>query len=434
MNHIIKISSLILLTLILASCSKDGKVNDPVVEITAPGHKQLFLLPGNVSVSFNVKHDRPIEYIRVSVVNKNMTSVSDHDFLYPESNEYHGDVDLPLSTLPEAISLPPYYVHVVVSDFSEINHTYLEIELMNGKLKYKGCFLIERPGIDMLNINYFNAQHQKGFSTGASGNYSGSGISANADMLYLITGTPHLARAFHCENGELAWTKDPQLPYPEFNRVLAYNNIVYFSTGIGRIIGLTGDEGTQVFTTPVLPDSIPVNMCTTANYLVADFKSRNSNSKLWVTFYKQTGSKCHVFPTNYETIALHGLEHGNKLVAFCNDGSTGQIITFDAENNIIENKVTINNNVIQQSCKIGENDFLFSTDNKIFRFNGQDQSYAKITETTEIIVDMKFDHADSRLFVVHPNKAVILSYPGLNEITTIETPCSLKGVELKFGH
>lgn len=426
--------NLTLLLLVLISCSKDVKIDKPIVEIFSPEYRQLFLLPDTIVVNFSITHNTQIEYIRVSIVNKNMIPVSDQVFLYPNSSIFNNKVDIYLNVVTDNFMLKPYYIHIVVSDFTEVHHTYLEIELSNRDKEYKGCFLIGKSGVDMLSINYYNEVFQSEIIKETSGNYSGSDISSAASMLYLITQTPDLARAFNGENGELIWTQNPQLPYPEFNSILVDENIVYFSTAIGRIIGLTIDEGIQVFTTLVLPDSIPMNICSTTDYLVTDTKLRNSNSKIWISYYKQTGYKYQVFPVDYETVDLYGFENENAITVFCNDSSNGKIIRYNVYGNNIEENITIVDNKIQQTCKIDENNFLFSSGKAIFHFNWQNKSYIKVGEMADIIIDIKYDIVNNRLFVIHDSKAQIYTYPGLVNLAEIETAFSLKGAELKYGY
>lgn len=433
MKLILKTAILIFTIWMLNSCSKDIKINEPVVEVFSPQYKQAFLLPDTVYVSFRVEHDKPIEYIRVSIADKNMIPVSNQEFLYPESNNYKGDIYLPVGALPEDNNLPPYYLRITVSDFSQITHTNLELNLTNKEMKYKGCFLISRYGIDVLKINYFDDNYQLMLSTSTNGNYLGSDISANANMLYLITAIPDLARAFNCDSGDIIWSKEPQLPYPEFNSILVSNNIIYFSTEIGRIIGLTLNDGLQIFTTPVLSDSIPNNICTTAEYLVSDFSLRNSYSKVLVSFYKETGNKFQLFPTNYETVSMYGMKNENLVTVFCNKNSNGAIYQYDVDDNNIETQLGLTNIEIHHTCKIDDNNFLFSSDNKLFNFNIQDWAYMKITDTDNNIIDIKFDGLNNHLFVLTEYNVDVFTYPGLNKITSIESINSLAGVELKFG-
>lgn len=434
MKIILKLASLILTIWILNSCSKNPKINEPIVKIYSPENNQQFLLPDTIPVSFRVEHDKQIEYIRISIDDNNLIPVSGQDFIYPKSETYEGNINLPVGVLPEDNSLPPYYIHIAVSDFSQITHTYLEINLINKEMNYEGCFLIGRPGIDIIEINYFDENYQSGLSTSINGNYSGSDISATVNMLYLITSIPDLARAFSCKSGDLIWTKEPQLPYPEFNNIHIRENVIYFSTAIGRIVGLTLNDGIQVFTTPVLPDSIPYNICSTSDYLFSDFSLRNSDSKVWVSFFKSTGNKFQLFQTNYETVSMYGQKNENLTTIFCNKNSIGSIIQFNVDENNIETQLELTSTEIHQTCKIDETDFLFSSNNQLFHFNSQNQSYEKVKDADYEILHIKFDELNNRLFILHANRVDIYSYSGITKIATIESTNLLLGIELKYGY
>ena len=424
----------LLLILTIGSCDKSTKITEPLVKIYYPDHKELFLLPDTINIMFGVTCETQIEYIKVSIVNKNMTPISEQKFLYPEGNNYNGNIYLSVNQLSQPTNSAPFYVKITVSNFSQVNQTYHKIDLMNDEIKYFGCFLIGNNGINTSNVRYYNNQYQKIYSTYIAGDYTDSDISINSNMMYLVTSTPDKAIAVDCENGETTWTKDPQLPYPKFNSVLVVDNIVYFSTAIGRIIGLTNNEGIQVFNTQVLPDSIPVNICITNDFLIADTRLRNSGSRVWITYYIQTGSKYQMFPTNYESVAIYNIENNNKVAVFCNNNSYGHIIIFNTETNIIESNLTVNNIEIQQSCKIDKANFLFSSGNKLYQYDLTNQSYTKIMEAEGNIIDVKYNYVDSHLSILQMNKLEVLSYPGLNRIETINTSYPLYGIELKYGY
>ena len=131
---------------------------------------------------------------------------------------------------------------------------------------------------------------------------------------------------------------------------------------------------------------------------------------------------------------MYGFESDNIITVFCNDNSSGNIIRYNIIDNFIEENITVVNYNIQQTCKIDENNFLFSSDKAIFHFNWLNKSYVKVVDMIDIIVDIKFDIVNNRLFVIQPDKALIFQYPGLDNITTIESSFSLKGAELRYGY
>lgn len=432
-----KIPGIVMLSMLLViseSCNKEVKTSDPDVEILSPSYQHIYLLPDTIGVKFKVVHDKPIEYIRISLVNSLMIPVSNQEFIYPDSSSYNGTISFILNALTDEVNHKPFYIHIVISDFTKTTHTYQEVELLNREMKYEGCYLLAKSGVDNLNISYYNSNFQKIFETDINGNYTDSEICNSDNLLILITNTPDKAVSLDCENGELVWAQDPQLPYPEFNKIYHESNIVYLSTAIGRIIGLTPADGIQTFTTLVLPDSIPLNICGTEDFLFTDMIMRHSNSKVWTTYYKETGSKHQVYQTSLETVNMYGLDNGNRIILFCNTAISGQVVDFNAENNTIDSQVSLDVSKINLTCKIDQTDYLFTSGNTLFHYNTQSQTSVKLAESNDNIIDIEFDIAGNRLFVAHRNEIEIFSFPDMNKIASIDSPYILKGIELKLGY
>ncbi len=217
-------------------------------------------------------------------------------------------------------------------------------------------------------------------------------------------------------------------------RVGFNNNITYVSTEIGRIIGLAHETGNQIFTTPVLTDSVPFNICLTKDYLISDIRLRNSNSKAWVVYYKQTGAKHEVTTTNFETTKLYGDSKSNTMIAFCNINNVGEIITYNATNGSIENRLKADNIKINQSCKIDEYNFIFSSNKLLFHVDIQNNTMNQIAVADDDILDIEFDIINNKIILVYSNKAEVLSYPSLTITKTIESDNELNGIELLYTH
>jgi len=434
MNYIFKIFLVLLLVAIFSSCAKEINTSNPVVSIYSPVLDESFLLPNVIDVEFRVEHTSPLEYVRLSIDNEDIVSVSEQYYFYPDGNTYSGIVEVPIGIIPDDIISSNYFVHIAVSDFNEVNHTYLEVGMVNTKSEYKGCFIISKFEVNMLNITYYNSKLEPEYTFDINGNYSDSDISEKSNRLIIATNTPDFTKSYNCDDGKLEWKQDPQLPYPEFNKVVVNNSIVYLSTEIGRIMGITSDEGSQIYNTTLLRDTIPVNICVTNDYILADFRLRNSNSKIWASFYKSTGSKYHVLTTDFNTVELFGITNENKMVAFCNNNNSGVIITFDVANNIIESSNYIENKEIHHSSKLDDNNYLFTSNSTIYHFNLQDNLVTALTETVDDIIDIKYNYINNQVIISTINKVEVFSYPEFSLISTIDIPYTVKAVELLYGY
>ncbi len=434
MRNIFSAISIILLLWILISCNKKSYVKEPIVNIYEPVNKQVYVLPDEIHIDFSVEHDKPIEYIRVSIDNSEMTHVSNAYYYYPEGNSYNADFNLPVEILQEKVVAPPYYMHIVVSDFATVSNTYREVELSNGKMKYKGCFVVAKHGVNILKISYLDDLFNIKYNFGISGNYMASGISGTLGRLIIATRLPDYVRAYNSNDGNREWIKVAQLPYPLFNNIRIDKGKVYISTGIGRIIALDNGTGSQLFNTPVLRDTVPGNICLTNDYLISDNTLRNSGLRLWISYYKPTGVKYNMFITNFETVDLYAVGTLNYMIAFCNNGTSGHIITFNVDGNYIYSDFVITDKNINHSCKIDSENYLFTTDKGIFSFSRNSEAIVKVSDIEEGVVDIEYNYINNQVLIVHFNKIDIFSYPSFNKIEDIEMLDSIRDVELLYGH
>jgi len=433
-NIVLSFITLFTMLFTLSSCKKPTNYKEPEVEIITPYNNQSFTLPGIVNIHFVVKHDSPIEYIRVSIDNKSIIAVSENYYFDSIGNVFEGNIGIPVGILSEHYMKPPFYVHIAVSDYNELNHTYLKIDLNNSELEYSGLFVVHKHAINELGVDYYNQQFNKKYTFNTDGNFKSASISSSAKLLYVASTIPDKVVAFSCIDGEKLWIKEPQLPYPEFNTLTVNDNKVYASTEIGRVIGLNGDVGTQVFSTEILRDTIPYNVCFTKDYLIANFRLRNSSSKVWVSFYKETGKKYRVKTTNFETVDIYEIKNENSTVMFCNSGSSGQIIKFNVESNSIERIISIDDIEIDNSFMIDKSSFLFSSNNCLYHFMWESEKITKIFEFSYSIVDIEYNKVDNELLIAFYDKVLVFSYPDMNLVKSVGNYDLIEDIEARYSY
>ena len=431
MQHIFKISILLLIVLVFNSCTSTDKVEEPDVKIISPSTNELYILPDTIIISLEIEHSQEIEYIRSSIVNKNMIPISEQNYIYTSENKFIGDIYLIMNIIPDNSNLPPLYIHLVVSDFKQEHHYYQEIELYNNDVQFKGLYLIGKNSINRLDIVYYSSQFVIESEFEVEGEYSASDISSSTELLYLVTSIPDKTRAYNWDSNLPKWTKDPQLPYPEIMGIINNENTIYLSTAIGRIIGLNATSGQQIFTTEVSQDSIPNNICITEDFIVTNFHRRNSSKKVWGSYYKLTGSKYQVLSTEYESISIYNYnDESNKVLFFCNGQNSGHIILFDVYNNRIEKIVTKTDFKIELTCKLDSNRYIFTSNGSINIFNSINNITEDIYETNEIIVDIKFDPTYNRLFVTFTNRVDIFDLSTMQILKSLDSDYPLMAIEL----
>ncbi len=433
MRLVLKILFFVVLTIFAVSCKKTTEKIVPNISILSPESKQLFTLPDTVKVVFNVSHTSDIKYIRVSIDNKNIIPVSGQIFIEPDSNIYNGTVLLPINHLITKDLQPPYYVHIVVDNYSQESSAFREIELRNADNHTSGYIIISKSNIDKINVNYFNDTFDFESSVAMDGNFRDSDISSSSEIICITTTIPDKAIALNSIVGNVIWENNPQLPYPKFNKVLIDNNITYISTRIGRIIGIDNIGGNQIFSTPVLPDSIPNNICVTNNYLFSDFSLRNGNSTLWTVFYKQTGAKYKVILNQVSTLSMYSIDNKDDIICFANTETAGQILYFSFSDNDFTIIKFVDDTIVK-TCKISNNTFLYTSGSGLWQYSYNNNSVTKLIDIDDSLVEIKYNSVTDEILLVYPSKIMIYSFPDMLHIKNIELESAISAVEIKYDY
>lgn len=433
MKTFTQVLAISLFMLFCFSCSKDEKIPDPVVSIITPLENQVIQLPNTIEVDLTVQHVIPIEYIRVSIINKDLTPLSEIEYIHPSGETFSGKVNLFLSNLPTTTQKEPYYIHIVTDDGNNTNHDYLEIKLINSEIKFQGYAIIEKKQVNSFEIGLFDNKFQNTVNVMMDGTFSGIESSQITGSLYVTTEIPELATAIDFYSGETIWQNEAQLPYPEFTGLKTDETTLYLSTAIGRIIGVTEDYGSQIFHTNILPDTIPHNIAITENYLLADHTLRTSGKKVWVSFYKATGSKYQIFLTNYNTVNIFSITD-NKAIIFANSDNSAEIITFDIESNLSENQISAASQRISKVCKIDNNNYLFSDNKSIYTLNIESNSYNWYYDSSDSIIDLKFEPISQTVYILTSTNIQKIHYPEYLFFETFYNANNLIALELIYDY
>lgn len=432
MKILFQIIAILFIYNIISSCSKHDELSEVSIEIIAPNKGDAIQLPDNVQVELIATSNKPIEYIRISIDNKNLTPLSDRIFIYPTGSNYSGTVDLFLETLPEIVRVPPYLIHIAINDFSEVHHFYQEINLVMEEVRFKGLLSCEERSVVGLTINLYNDQNNLLNSLQIDGNFLASTADNNSNY-FLSTNTPELVRGIDMQEGEIIWQKDPQLPYPETSHMYIDGSSLYLSTAIGRIVGVRANDGSQFFTTLVKPDTIPNHLTATEKFLFASCSMRKSNNLIWTSYYKETGSNYYQYPTEFETVSLFP-DGNDKAIIFCNKDDIGNIVLFDIESNQIESSFQLNDIKINKVDRVDPFRYFISNNNSVFLFDLTDNSIHVVYESSDSIVDLKYEKINQKIYISTSLKIDIISFSNFIPVGSISSSNKLVAIELIYGY
>jgi len=424
----------LLLSVGIFSCRKIDKNIITNVELISPEVNTIIRLPDTIQIKFKVESEEDIEFVSISIVNSNYIPLfGTHYVDTPISGETIEKV-IPLKALQNT-NEAPYYILIAVNYKEDDKwNSYFKIQLANKPVNYQGFYLFSRPFISQTAIDFYDQNLEKTLYIQTDGEYIDSDISNFYGKLFLLTHTPAKLKAYSVEEQQLVWEAEPQFPYPEFAAIETDVNRVYAAMENGQIVGYSEINGQQQLITEILVDSIPEKVSILENYIIAAYQSRNNGSRTLVTFYKSTGFKKHRRPIDFEVVSFIKTEEPDGLIIFGNRDQNGIISMFNTQDNSFENSYQLEIGRIGSVCKVADEVFIISIENKLYSYNWLQKNLTLLIEYEDIPFKIEYEHLSGRIIVLFTNRLISYQFPGMIEIADLEIENTVKGLQFFYQY
>jgi len=424
----------LLLTVGIFSCRKIDKNIVTNVELISPDANALIRLPDTIQIRFKVESEKDIEFVSISIVNSNYIPLFGTNYVNTPISGETIEKAIPLKALQNT-NEAPYYILIAVNYKEDDKwNSYFEIQLVNKPLNYQGFYLFSRLFISQTSIDFYDQNLKKTFFYQTEGEYIDSDISNFYGKLFLLSQTPAKLKAYSVEEQQLVWEAVPQFPHPEYTTIETDVNRVYAAMENGQIVGYSEINGQQQLITQRLVDSIPEKISIIEKYIVAAYQSRNNGNRTLVTFYKSTGYKKYRRSIDYEVVSFIKTGESDRVIIFGNRDQNGIVSLFNAQDNSFEDMHQFELGRIGSVCKVEDENFIISVENKLYLFNWPQKNLTLLTEFEDIPFKIEYEHLSGRIIVLFTNRLIIYQFPGMIEIADLEVENTLKGLQFFYRY
>ncbi len=347
----------------------------------------------------------------------------------PNQKDFSIDTSLFVEIPSSKLLIPPYYISILLNDDSDIYRKYHKVNLVSYPIEFEGYILITQPSENEIEIQRYSSKKINTVNKKLFGNYSLSVVDNINNMCIINESKTNKTYALSTNDLDIKWQLDAQLPYPEIHQMNVDNNLIYISSDIGRLFGVLSSDGTTKFITDVMPDTIPINIGISDDYIINDYSLRNPGSNGWQSYYRTTGEKLSRYSHNFETKGI--FTENNQAIIFCN-GDPSFIFYFDIMQNKIISEIELHNTKFDRIFKISEWEYGFSYGNKIFIVNIKNSSLRLLHELSSPVIDIKYEHLSQRIIVASGNYIHSLSYDGQNTDSLLQVN-NLNAIELVYN-
>lgn len=420
------------LTLLFSSCNKQDEVSPVVIEVLSPQENEYVLLPDTMHVEVSVSSEIRPEYVKICITNEKLVTVYEPYYFYLENSA--GTLQFEYVLENKDLSAEGQLYLLVSVAAKGISNSYTKIKLESRPLEYTGFYLFTEPGVNETSIAYYESGKEAEIIKIFGGNFVDSEFSPVHDLLFIQASATDRCYAYQWGNDSFLWQSEPTADYPFLSSLYADATKVFCGFGNGMIAGFSDVSGKQIFSTPVMKDSLAIKLFASGSYLVADVKAKNKPARGLQVYFKNTGARFQRTAHNMEILEFYSTETGKQLLVFGNENGRAVVCRYFFEGNYFSKSRKINESQIELVCKVNENLFLYSQKNKLYLIDIKTLIQKQILTLDNDIVSLNFDHKLQTIFIAAENTVYLFTYPSINLTGKMSSSSKIRGMELRYAY
>lgn len=309
-----------LILLAFGGCQKDTGDPGPAITLTSPTENQAFNVTGEIGIKGSVYDDGTIEYIRIQLLNEQMTPALPAQQIIPEGNQY--TLNLAYALDDPLMEGGKYYLQVQASDGVHVNNKYvaLQITAVPKKLRY---FLAVTQSGNTLHVVKIDSAFQTTTLLTVNSDYLGSGVCNDYGLFYLggsYTGDIHV---YDMSQWQEQWnvpvTVSP--PFAWFTGMMVSGGYLWvgYQTGKYEKYDLYGNKKMAINSYNAYA---PRKFCLAGDKLITEEKSTTGPQTMLTVRFEYSGALSAEYPVSEQTVALVPVDATN--ICHITNSYTGQ--------------------------------------------------------------------------------------------------------------
>jgi len=415
----------------LISCRKDdGQGVAPVVTIEFPVGNQNYSVLDTIWIRVSVSHPDKIDYVRVAVLNDNLTPVLPVKEFIPEVTEYHLVTGIAIEN--QLLESGKYFIRVRAGAGNQVTTQYSEITIAASERIVESIIAVcsnQKAEFRVFDTD-MNWVTKQRFSFG--GDYLGSAVDARTRMFYSCGNIDGNLNAWRLEDNQLNWSlpaiANPPLPY--FTQLFSSGGEVFVATRDAFITGYNA-SGLSTFKTPLYTNGYFGSMALYNSKVISVFEPFNSPFNSLVVFNYPGGT---VFQSmDFQGSVIKMVNYGQDgLLVFMNIEGGSAICHYQfAENRLVRLKEFALGEILSVTMS-GENQGFIAVANGIYCYRPAGNSLVKFL-TIDGVSNIADDHLTNRLYVASGSEIKIFQWPVTTLEKSIELPHTIEDLHLRYN-
>ncbi len=417
----------------IISCHKKINESDPEISILTPLAKAIYTCPGIIRAHIKISNTSAIKTIKVNITNANFIPIFGDTIFHTGNTFFEKNFYFKLSA-PLTAKNGLYYFHVVAGSGSNIKNKYQPLFLKNKNVIFKGAYLFSANANGQTIVTRHIENKPDTLLLQFRGGYKSSAFSLQSNTLYILQDHPSVLNAFSAGDMKLQWNYSPKSPNAELAGLYKDDLLKQLLTGSaeGLIYGFQENNGILKFSTSKAQDTIPHKMITTDDYVVGEFVTRLNGNRLWMVFYRKSGTRIYRLPLQLKVIKFFATNKKNKIMLIANKAGKAFALWYDLANNIVFSEQPFGDGAATVACKLTGDEMIANAGQNLYYIHNGAISNVCTLDSNPIA--LAFDEINKHLFILLQHQLIVKQWPLCKNIETQQYSNQLTGIQLFYAY
>jgi len=420
-----------LVAMLITSCKKDEDTLPPVITIDNPYEYMNYNVYDTINISGNVTDDHIVQTVSIKIVDSNFEPVLDQENFRPNIKTFYFNTSIAISDIHLTTGI--YYVLVTAFDGTNSKNLYRAININAIPLQFKKIVAITGVNSNSYNVYGVDVNLQPTLMFNYTGDYISSAINSGYQQLYICGSINSNFNAYDLGSNSVQWSINPENtpPFPSFNNVSFYNDIIYVSFYNTKVVGynrLSGINMTAHTTTGYTPGTTFLFN----NYLLAQERNITGNDYKLSVYYASTGA---LKVSNATSVIIKGMEtqDASHVYIFGNTSASKAVMSiYYVDFNSYYSPHTMPDSTLYDYAKVDANNYLLAIGSNVYWY--QQASNSLIPILTNVNASrIKYESVSGNFIITSGNQLKVYNYPSGNYVGGNSLPYTINDIQLLYN-
>ncbi len=404
----------VLLFIAGTSCKKkEFDESAPLITVNSPAENSFIRFGDTLNIIGKISDETLVKSVKISIYDQNKDVEVIPSINYQNlGKEFNLNCNIPINN--PLITTGIYYVCITAHDEMYVSKHFIPINIAEERRKYLGIIYLNKTNYYTA-LNLLDASNNNHSLTNLQGDLQSSEISSQYQQFYVGGALTGGLRALNIRNEATNFSINWEIQNqsngisPWFKSLYFENNLIYVSTGDGKIVAYT-TSGSPVKSNQLASGWVANQMLDYDGRFFAIIEKLGYEFPQMAQYYSSSGTFINQLPLTFQPLKMFAKEPGQLIIFGIENEVSKAYIFYFTEDHVNVQKV-FGSSEIRDVAQINSNQFLVLTSNGVLLYNTD--LNIPTTSLNSVLGGnlILFDSLNNQYFVIKPFSITTYNYP-----------------------